>query len=272
MTSKRAVVTGGGSGLGRAFCVELASQGYSIVISDINMGGAEETATLAREKGATVFVERCDVTVLSDVERLRDRAEQLMGGTDLIINNAGVAVGGAVDEVTMEDWKWVMDINLWGVIHGVHAFVPAMKRRGSGAVINIASLAGLVHAPALGPYNVTKAGVVALSETLYAEVKESGVRVTVVCPTFFRTGIIDEARGPMDPKDKAVAGKMMDKASVQADGVARHALKASDRGELHALPMLDGRMFWRAKRSNPGMFQKTIIKVMKSKFMEKLQS
>jgi NAD(P)-dependent dehydrogenase (short-subunit alcohol dehydrogenase family) len=270
MNDKRAVVTGAAGGLGRAFAEELARDGYTVVISDIDEAGLKETEALVSALGQTAHVTRCDVRNWSEVEALARFADARMGGTDLVINNAGVAVGGALEEVLLEDWKWVIDINLWGVIHGVKAFVPAMKVRGSGAVINVASVAGLIHAPELGPYNVTKAGVVALSETLYAEAKERGVRVTVLCPSFFNTSIMATARGPMNPKSLGMAKAFMEKASVQANGVARYALDANRNGELHALPMSDARFMWRFKRTAPTTFQNTANKIIRSKWIAKL--
>ncbi|MEZ4254207.1 MAG: SDR family NAD(P)-dependent oxidoreductase [Polyangiales bacterium] len=197
MSNVRAVVTGAANGLGRAFAEELAKDGARLLLSDIEMDTLETTRRHIASLGAEVHTTRCDVRNMDDLTRLAAEADDKLGGTDLVINNAGVAVGGPVDEVSLEDWKWVLDINLWGVIHGVRAFVPDMKARGAGAVINVASVAGLVHAPQLGPYNVSKAGVVALSETLYGELHGTGVRVTVLCPSFFKTRIIETARGPL---------------------------------------------------------------------------
>lgn len=270
MTATRAVVTGAAKGLGKAFAEELAKGGAALVLSDIDEGALEATAAALRAGGATVHTARADVTQYAEVEALRTLAERALGGADLVINNAGVAVGGALEEVSLEDWKWVLDVNLWGVIHGVKAFVPAMKARRSGRVINVASVAGLIHAPELGPYNVTKAGVVALSETLYAELKPHGVHVTVLCPSFFKTAIMENARGPMDPESLRVAAGFMEKASVQANQVARYALTASERKELHALPMADARFMWRFKRSAPQTFQDSTIGIIKSRWVKKL--
>lgn len=254
----RAVVTGGGSGLGRAFCLELARRRGTIVVADVDEAGAAETAKLVAEAGGTAHTRSCDVTSSDAVERLAAESETLLGGVDLVVNNAGVAVGGPIGVVPLEDWRWVIGVNLWGVIHGCHAFVPRMKARGRGHVLNVASAAGLLSAPEMGPYNVTKAGVVALSETLAAELRGSGVGVTVLCPTFFRTNIHKAARahGSADP---AMVERLMDRAKVQADGVARFALRAADAGILYALPHGDGRSFWRLKRLAPESYQRVLM-------------
>ena len=173
----RAVITGAGGGLGRAIALELANHGASVVVSDIQAEGAEETAELLRARGAKAEVVPCDVTDRDAVFGLVDETVGRLGGIDLIVNNAGVAVGGPFDETSMEDWNWIVDINLWGVIYGCQAAIPKMKEQGHGYVLNVASAAGLLCPTAMSAYNVTKAGVVALSETLFAEYKSRGIRV-----------------------------------------------------------------------------------------------
>ncbi|PRO16206.1 short-chain dehydrogenase [Acinetobacter baumannii] len=155
-----AVVTGAGSGIGRSFAIELAKRGGSVVCADINLEAAEETVTLLEQQGAKAFAMRCDVGDAEQVNHLAETAEILFGHpVTLVINNAGVGLGGKFDELSLEDWNWVMNINLWGVIHGCHAFVPKFKKLGYGAIINVASAASYTAAPEMTAYNVTKAGV-----------------------------------------------------------------------------------------------------------------
>jgi short-subunit dehydrogenase len=177
------------------------------------------------------------------------------------VNNAGVAVGGMVGEISMEDWQWIMGINLWGVIYGCHVFVPRMKAAGRGHVLNVASAAGLIAPGGMAPYNVTKAGVVALSETLAGELGGSGVGVSVLCPTFFQTNIAEAGRGS-DERMKKIARKLMAQSKLQAADVARMALDAADRGDLYVLPMSDGRWMWRIKRANPQRFHRMAPKLL----------
>lgn len=256
----RAVVTGAGSGLGRAFCRELARRGARVVAADINLETAQETVRgLGGGEGHAVL---CDVSQLADVERLANEAERLLGGVDLFINNAGVAVGGRVGEVPIESWQWIVGINLWGVVHGCHVFVPRLRRQHSGHIVNVASTAGLVSSPGLGPYNLTKSAVVALSETLHAELAADGVGVSVLCPTFFQTGIADSARmHTVEPMANTVR-EMMAASKIQADDVARIALDAAARGEIFILPHRDGRIMWRMKRWMPTQFTKMIPKIL----------
>lgn len=247
----RAVITGGGSGLGRMLALHLADLGASLVVSDVNDAGARETASLAQERGARTEVVSCDVTDRSAVFELVDETEKRLGGIDLICNNAGVALAGSFDEVSIENWRWVVDINLWGVVYGCQAAIPKMKAQGHGYILNVASAAGLLSPPNMAPYNVTKAAVVSLSESLYVEYKGSGIRVSVLCPTFFQTNIMNAGRGSGTPKEEARMRKAMERSEVQAPDVAKAAIDALRDGELYVQPMADGRDAWQLKRENP---------------------
>ena len=266
--SPRVVITGAGSGLGRALALVLAERKARLLVSDHNLASVEETARLARDAGAReVRVMKCDVTKVDDVEALARTADDAWGGTDLVANNAGVGGGGRVGDITLDDWKWTIDVDLWGVIHGCHVFVPRMRKQGSGHVLNVASAAGLICGPRMAPYNVAKAGVVALSETLAAELAGHGVGVTVLCPTFFRTNITRDGRYTNE-KMKQLAEAIMGRATASADAIARAAIASLERGDLYAVPMADGRWLWRLKRYAPAAFRvlnRTIEKRMMSR-------
>lgn len=251
----RCLVTGGSSGLGRAFCLELATRGVRLLIADRDEAGAAETCRLALSAGAREahFV-RCDVSSLDDVKAAATELERLYGGVDVVVNNAGVGAGGAVGEAPIEDWQWVLGINLFGVIHGCHVFAPKLRAQGSGHVINVASAAGLLCTPEMGAYNVSKAGVVALSETLAAELASAGVHVTVLCPSFFPTNIVASSRG-LDDKRRAMGEKLMRRSKLDARGMARLALTAAENGSLYAVPPGDARWLWRVKRASPEGFR-----------------
>ena len=250
----RAVVTGAGSGLGRALALELADRGAEVVVSDVVATSAERTAELVRKKGAQVEIIPCDVTDRDAVFYLVDETEKRLGGLDFIANNAGVAVGGPFEEISIDDWRWAVDINLWGVVYGCQAAIPKMKKRGRGYILNVASAAGLLAPPAMSAYNVTKAGVVSLSESLYAEYKSQGIHVAVLCPTFFKTNIIGSGRGATTEKDDAQILRWMERSKVQAPGVAKAAVSAVRDGKLYVQPMRDGRIAWRLKRAHPQRF------------------
>lgn len=248
----RAVVTGGGGGLGRAFCLALARRKAKVVVSDVDLVAAERTAGEVRAAGGEAIAASCDVRRFEDVEAVAKLAEKAFGGTDLIVNNAGVAVGGEIGTVSPDDWRWVVDINLLGVAHGLEAFVPRLRTQGRGYVINVASAAGLISGARLGPYNATKAAVVAMSETLAAELLGTKIHVTVLCPTFFQTNIMKSSRGPQEDKSKEMMEKLMRSSKLQADDVAERALAAVEANQLYCVPMDDGRALWRLKRLAPG--------------------
>lgn len=250
----RAVVTGAGSGLGRALCLELARHKAQVLVSDWDVASAEETARQVEQAGGKALVQACDVTKPEQVEALAETAFSRLGGVDLLINNAGVACGGQVGELPLEEWKRVLDVNLWGVIHGCHVFVPRLRKQGSGHILNIASAAGLMSVGYLAPYSVSKAGVVSLSETLYLELKPAGIGVTVACPTFFRTNIATAAALHTDPKLTQTGDKLVNQARIEADTVARKCLRAVAKGERYTLPIADGRWAWRLKRLSPDVF------------------
>jgi NAD(P)-dependent dehydrogenase (short-subunit alcohol dehydrogenase family) len=253
----RAVVTGAGSGLGRAIAQKLAARGARIVLADLNEDGARETQKLLG--GVETHVFRVDVTKPAQVEKLADDSFEKLGGVDLVVNNAGVAVAGEIGEVPLADWEWVMGVNLWGVIYGCHYFVPKLRKQGSGHVLNVASAAGLLSGPQMAPYNVTKAGVVALSETLRADLAKDRIGVSVLCPTFFQTNIGKSSRGPDQMKD--VVEALLAAGKIQADGVAELALAGCDANELYLTPHADGRWMWRLKRLMPEAFYAMMPKV-----------
>ncbi|MDC5409056.1 SDR family NAD(P)-dependent oxidoreductase [Acinetobacter baumannii] len=251
-----AVVTGAGRGIGRSFAVELAKRGGSVVCADINLEAAEETVKLIEQLGQKAFAVQCDVGQAEQVQALADQAEQLLDHpVTLIINNAGVGLGGKFDEMSLEDWKWCMHVNLWGVIHGCHAFVPKFKKLGYGAIINVASAASYTAAPEMSVYNVTKAGVLALSETLSAELRKFNIKVNVLCPTLVPTNIIKNGRIP-GRYSKLADHALMNYAMTTSDAVATLTLNRLDRGQLYTTPQIDAKLFWLMKRTSPTLYAK----------------
>jgi short-subunit dehydrogenase len=228
-----------------------------MLLADIVAERCEETAALVERAGGRASSIVTDVADASAVGALADAAAARLGTIDLVVNNAGVAAGGSFAASALEDWRWIIDINLWGVIHGCHAFVPHLIRGGGGAMLNVASLAGIACAPGMASYNVTKAGVIALSETLAAELREHGIRVTVLCPAFFRTNLQETMR-VADPQFRALADALFARATMTADAVAAAALRAVDRGALYCLPMREGRVVWRLKRLMPARFVRVV--------------
>ena len=246
-----AVVTGAGSGIGRAFALELARRGGRVVCSDIDVESAKETVALVEDDGGEALAALCDVASDADVRGLAATAEHWFGQpADLVVNNAGIGAGGRnVGDASLADWHRTLDINLWGVIHGCHVFVPALRAAGHGGVINVASAAGFSAAPKMAAYNVSKAGVMSLSETLAAELAGTGVAVTVLCPTFVRTSIFDGEL--IDPTAAGLAKRVAGVVGFSPDRVARMTLDAHDKGRLYVVPQPDAQLLWRAKRLAP---------------------
>lgn len=203
---RTAVVTGAASGMGRAFAERFASLGMKVVLADVEEPRLAETAAAMRESGAEVLPVVTDVSDGSSIDALAAKAFDTYGAVHILCNNAGVGGGGPIAELTTNDWQWVLGVNLWGVIHGLRAFLPTMLESGEeGHIVNTASMAGMMAGPMMGPYNATKFAVVAISETLHAELAMSGanVGVSVLCPGFVNTDITTSARN----RPAALAGR-----------------------------------------------------------------
>jgi len=241
--NKRAFITGAASGLGKAICYELAKDGWTLGMSDIN---AEQLAVTAKEMesaGAKTFTFQLDVANRNQYETIAKDFLQKAGGIDLLFNNAGVGDGGKFDEYSLDNWEWMIGINQMGVVHGCHFFIPAMKQQRTGHIFNTASLAAVTCPPQMGAYNMTKAAVVAISETLYAELMDFNIRVSVIQPSFFKTNIIQAARG--NEHTKKVMQILVDKSGVEADEIAAEILHRAGKGELYiTLPKIARRMEW----------------------------
>lgn len=184
LTGKVVVVTGGASGIGRGIAEEAMALGANVVVSDVEQDALDAVARDLANGGGEVLAVRTDVTQLDQVELLRKESVERFGRVDMVFNNAGVAAPNLISDVSISDWRWVLDVNLWGVIHGVHAFLPLLIEQGSGHIINTASSAGLMPFPTMGTYVVSKYGIIGLSEVLYHEqsLQQTGVQVSVIIP------------------------------------------------------------------------------------------
>jgi NAD(P)-dependent dehydrogenase (short-subunit alcohol dehydrogenase family) len=207
-----AVVTGAASGIGLALAQRFAAEGMKVVMADVEAAALDRAAATVRATAPAVLATRVDVSRAEDVERLAGETYAAFGAAHVVCNNAGVAVIGAIHEHTLADWQWVLGVNLWGVIHGVRAFVPRMLADGDeGHIVNTASMAGLTTAPFMSVYDVSKHGVVALSESMYKEFEATGapIGVSVVCPGLIATNITRSSRNrPAELAEEGKAGPM----------------------------------------------------------------
>ena len=229
LKGKVAAVTGAASGLGRSMALAFAAEGMDVALADVDLGNVSSVENEIRKNGVRSLAMRVDVARAIEVDAFAERTLKELGAVHVVCNNAGVSPLGALWENTVANWQWILGVNLWGVIHGVRAFTPRLIAQNEGHIVNTASVAGLISPPGSGAYNVTKHAVVALSESLYHDLRErgSGVGVSVLCPAYVPTRITDSERNR--PKDLPLAEK-------SAATLAREAMlrKAVTSGKVSA--------------------------------------
>jgi NAD(P)-dependent dehydrogenase (short-subunit alcohol dehydrogenase family) len=242
----RVLVTGAASGLGAALATAFEARGDEVLRTDVGYEGGFETLRDASSLGSSGPARasapsstnggfRLDITKDEDWAAALAHVEATWGGLDVLVNNAGVAGGGRLDVATMDEWRWITEINLFGAVRGTRTFVPMFKRQRSGRIVNTASLAGLVHPAGMASYNASKAAVVALTETTGHELAAYGVTAHVVCPSYFRTNLMSSMRGA----DTALAGvvsHLVESSPISADDIAAAVLDGLDRGDEVIVP------------------------------------
>jgi NAD(P)-dependent dehydrogenase (short-subunit alcohol dehydrogenase family) len=251
MEQKNAIVTGAASGLGRAIALRLARDGWRIAVCDRDDTGSQETAKLIEQAGGSARVEALDVTSIDAWGELSTRLRADWDQLDLLVNNAGVAGAGNVGEFPIDAWKWMVDVNMWGVIYGCHTMVDWLKANPRGAhIISTSSAASFGTPPTMAAYNVTKAAVVALSETLYAELLPDGVGVSVLCPSFFQTNLLAGSRFT-DKRALKAAESHIRKATLTAEDVADAAIATIESKKLYVVVPGETWRYWLLKRFAP---------------------
>lgn len=254
--SKRAFITGAASGLGKAFCAELAKDGWTIGMADINVKELETVSEEITALGAKTLLYPLDVSDKDQYGKVATAFLAEAGGIDLLFNNAGVGDGSPFEEYGLENYEWMVGINQMGVVYGCHYFIPAMKKQRSGHILNTASAAAISCAPTMGAYNMTKAAVVAISETLYGELMDHNIQVSCIQPTYFRTNVVQYARGG-DTVKKATQ-MFIERSGLEADTVAQEILTRAGNRELYIILPKNARQMWLFKRLAPTRFRKKV--------------
>lgn len=268
--SKRAFITGAGSGLGFAFAELLAKEGWKLAITDVSAERLSVVSEKLTALGGIPSIYNFDV---SDHAKFKEATADFVlkhGGIDIGINSAGIGCGGPIDELSIEIYRKVVDVNLLGTVNGCHLFVPVMKEQGSGHILNIASAAAFVSAPRMSAYNMTKAGVVSLSETLRSELFENGINVTVLMPSYVRTNIGEDAIGTVD--DIRRAKYLVGSSVLTADAVAKETLMKMQSGDLYVVMDDEARFLWRFKRLFPDRFWRAVAGELKQRLAKIDQS
>ncbi len=252
-------ITGAGSGFGAALAHLYAARGWNVAVTDIDEKRAMQTLSELSVYGGANVSMQLDITDHHHWQQLEETVMQSWGGLQVLVNNAGVAAAGNMEQTSMKDWAWVLDIDLMGVVRGCHQFAGLMKRQKSGHIVNISSFAGIAGLPFASAYGVAKAGVIALSEALHTEMQPYGVGVTVACPAFVKTGLLDSFRAA-DPDTKARVNRWMETSGISAEDVAKHIANAIENNIFMLLTHPKTRTAWRLKRWFPGLYRKMIAK------------
>jgi NAD(P)-dependent dehydrogenase (short-subunit alcohol dehydrogenase family) len=259
-SSQRILITGAASGLGLALATRYAADGRRVLLTDLDQDALDRAvAGLPAASRTRVATRVLDVRSDGDWEDARAWVGEHWDGLDVLVNNAGVATGGRFAKTPMEDWDWILEINLKGVVRGCRTFVPLFQAQGSGQLVNIASAAGLLNPPVMSSYNVVKAGVVSLSETLRYELEPDGIKTSVVCPTFFRTGLAGTFRTP-DEAVRRTMEKLVTGSAVPADRIADRIVDGVAKGRFLILTDREGAVAYAAKRFVPPLFRHQIRK------------
>ncbi len=251
---KRVLITGATSGLGEAIALQFAAAGCRVAVAGRNPEKTARTARAVEDAGGRALEVPLEVSRPAEFETAAALVKQSWGGLDIVFNNAGKASVGPLDEFSLEDWKDILDTDLWSVIHGCRQFTPLLKKSGGGHLVNIASAAGLICAPEMAGYSVAKAGVVALSETLRVELASSGIDVTVCCPAVFKSSLLEHT-GDFQGVTADGLRESMAHSAYDSDDIARSLIRDMARRRLYNIPMRDARIAWRAKRWMPETFR-----------------
>ncbi len=254
---KRVLITGAGSGLGRALAMMFAKRTWNVIAADIDIRRANETIQQIEKYGGKSLAIQCDVTNEKHCIDLLTTIQKEYDGIDILINNAGVAAAGFFEKIPIKIWDWIYTINTKSIIIMCRTFIPMFKNQGYGYIINIASNAGIASLPEMACYNMTKAAVISLSETIRSELYPHNINVSVVCPTFFKTNLMDQFTST-DKRQEIIARKFFEHAYASAEDIAEHIIQCISKRKFYIIKQPDGKFIWRFKRLFPELYFKFI--------------
>jgi len=258
-TRKRVLITGGASGLGKALVENFCRLGWQVAIADVELTGAKNLASELGVSQDDILLLQCDVTKDSDFRNVSDAISSNWQGVDVIINNAGIASSGFLEATSLAQWQRTLDVNLNGVFRGLHFWRDLLPQRSPGYIVNVASFAGIALAPGMLSYNVSKAAVIALSESLRIEMSDQNIGVSVACPAFFKTNLVS-SMSESSETTRAQVSRWMEASAVSADGVAQDIIQAIERNRFMVISHPDARKIARFKRWVPERFFKQLAK------------
>jgi len=264
---KKALLTGAASGIGRAIAIELAGEGVDLFLVDINEKGLEDAGKEIEAIGRRCLTMKADVSDHVQVKNMVAAAIEKLGCVDLLVNSAGVTLIGEAADCSIEDWEWIVRVNLWGSIYSVHQVLPHMIGRKSGHIVNIASAAGLVALPGNSAYCVTKFGLVGFSEVLRAELHKHNIKVTLACPGGVGTNFEKNAR--VRNLSKFVPGKFVPGRIQTPEDLARKIVSAIQKEKFLLVSGLGGRLLWYVKRFIPWLYYRIELRLARE--LEKLR-
>ncbi len=257
--NKCAFITGAASGLGAEYAKLLAKNGWTLHLSDINKEALEQSSKVL-EGAQSVYVYELNVSDSDQYKTVYNQVKERTPKIDVLINNAGIGDGSLFKDYEADNWERMIQINLMGVFYGCHYFVPMMQEEQNGLILNIGSAAGFLNGPGMSAYNVSKAGVYSLSESLYHELKPNNIKISVVTPTFFKSNVMQSAQG--SPEFKTFAEKQMKYSKTNAEELAQISLEKASKGTFQIIHPTDAKRNHFFKKWFPKLVEKQFAKMM----------
>ncbi|WP_445778156.1 SDR family oxidoreductase [Shewanella sp.] len=257
-STKHVLITGAASGLGKALALKWAAMQAEICVADINQQAGEQVCAEILSQGGKAFFIPCDITNIDSITSLKECLLSRWQSIDLLINNAGVASADKMEVEPIAQWRWVMEINVFGIVNMCQQFIPVFKQQGYGSILNVASQAGLTPIPFMSSYNASKAAVVSLSETLRLELASDNINISVLCPGFFKTNLGSSLRTQLPTMEKLL-GKLFDKSPINAEQVAEIAYQGESNKQFLLLTHQQGKRLYLLKRLLPRNLYFTLV-------------